>query len=135
MTAHLQGQTLLDLPEAEVPLAVTGLRHFPEDVSEGAQEEDSRPAASHLKHDREGNFQYKTTKQCYEEFPAMVHSGFLLNPPAVEHDGSEHVEGPQSGNRRRPAVVDEQDKKRPRFPGEKQSADGYLREVLARRGW
>ena len=84
-----------------------------------AQEEDAQPATSHLKSDKEGSFQYKTTKQCYEEFPAMVHSGFLLKPPVLEHTISDHEEGPQTGSRRRPAVVDKEDKTRPRYPGEK----------------
>lgn len=96
--------------------------------------DDAIHASSHLKHDKEGNFQYKSTKQCYEEFPAMVHSGFLLNPPVVEQDISELEEGPQTGNRRRPGVVDKEDRRRPRFPGEKQSPEGYLRELLTRRG-
>lgn len=114
----------------------TGLRHFPEDMLEEVPDNSDDPsnASSHLKRDKEGNFQYKTTKQCYEEFPAMVHSGFLLNPPVIEQDVSELEEGPQTGHRRRPGVVDEEDRNRPRFPGEKQSTEGYLRELLTRRG-
>ena len=64
----------------------------------------------------------------------MVHSGFLLKTPVVEQDVSELQEGPQTGHRQRPAVVDKEDKRRPRFPGEKQSPEGYLRELLTRRG-
>ena len=96
--------------------------------------DDAIRASSHLKNDREGNFQYKTTKQCYDEFPAMVHSGFLLKPLVVEQDVSELEEGPQTGHRRRPGVVDEEDRRRPRFPGETQSPEGYLRELFTRRG-
>ena len=90
--------------------------------------------SSHLKRDKEGKFDYKTTKQCYEEFPAMVHSGFLLKIPNIEQDVSQLEEGPQTGHRRRPAVVDKEDKKRPRFPGETQSPEDYRRELLTRRG-
>lgn len=124
-----------DIP-ADKSYAGAGLRHFPEDVVEEALDgsDDATSASSHLKCDKEGNFQYKTTKQCYEEFPAMVHSGFLLNPPVVQQDVSELEEGPQTGHRRRPDVIDEGDRRRPRFPGEKQSTEGYLRELLTRRG-
>lgn len=113
--------------------AGAGLRHFPEDVLE---EDNDHPigSSSHLKRDKEGKFEYKTTKQCYEEFPAMVHSGFLLKPLDVEQDVSELEEGPQTGHRRRPAVVDKEDKKRPRFPGETQSPEDLQRELLTRRG-
>ena len=116
--------------------AGAGLRHFPEDVIEETLDNNDQGinASSHLKHDKEGNFLYKTTKQCYEEFPAMVHSGFLLNPPVIQQDVSELEEGPQTGHRRRPGVIDEGDRRRPRFPGEKQSPEGYLRELLTRRG-
>jgi len=113
-----------------------GLRHFPEDVSEDSPDEasDGRSASGPLKQDKEGNFQYKTTKQCYEEFPAMVHSGFLLHPPQTVPSPSELQEGPQTGHRRRPEVIDLEDRNRPRIPGEKKSAEEYLRELLARRG-
>ena len=116
--------------------AGAGLRHFPEDVLEESLDDSDHPIrnSSHLKCDKEGKFDYKTTKQCYEEFPAMVHSGFLLKIPNVEQDVSELEEGPQTGHRRRPAVVDEEDKKRPRFPGETQSPEDYRRELLTRRG-
>lgn len=114
----------------------TGLRHFPEDVTEDCEDDNTAytPLPSHLKQSKDGNFQYKTTKQCYEEFPAMVHSGFLLHPPQAVQSLLELEEGPQTGQRRRPAVVDLEDRMRPRIPGEKQSAKEYLRELLARRG-
>lgn len=114
----------------------TGLRHFPEDVLEESLDESDHPSRtpSHLKRDREGKFDYKTTKQCYEEFPAMVHSGFLLKLPIIKQNVSDLEEGPQTGHRRRPPVVDKEDKKRPRFPGETQSPEEYLRELHTRRG-
>lgn len=113
----------------------TGLRHFPEDVAEESSEtfHDGRSSTRHLKQQRGGNFQYKTTKQCYEEFPAMVHSGFLLQPPQPVRSPLVLEEGPQTGQRRRPEVIDLKDRTRPRIPGEKQSAEEYLRELLARR--
>ena len=82
---------------------------------------------------QKGIFQFKTTKQCYEEFPAMVHSGILLHPPQAVPSPLELQEGPQTGSRRRPAVIDLEDRNRPRIPGEKQSAEEYLRELLTRR--
>ncbi|KAL0024496.1 hypothetical protein WJX77_009917 [Trebouxia sp. C0004] len=114
----------------------TGLRHFPEDVTEDSEDDNTphRSLPSHLKQSKDGNFQYKTTKQCYEEFPAMVHSGFLLHPPQAVQSPLELEEGPQTGQRRRPPVIDLEDRTRPRIPGEKQSAEEYLRELLARRG-
>ncbi|KAA6428234.1 hypothetical protein WJX79_004625 [Trebouxia sp. C0005] len=114
----------------------TGLRHFPEDITEDSEDTNTsqRSPPGHLKQSKDGNFQYKTTKQCYEEFPAMVHSGFLLHPPQAGQSPLELEEGFQTGQRRRPAVVDLEDRMRPRIPGEKQSAEGYLRELLARRG-
>ncbi len=117
-------------------LTAAGLRHFPEDVAEDSEDDKipDRSPPSHLKQSKEGNFQYKTTKQCYEEFPAMVHSGFLLLPPQTVQSPLELEEGPQTGQRRRPAVIDLEDRTRPRIPGEKQSAEEYLRELLARRG-
>ena len=116
-------------------LTAAGLRHFPEDVTEDSEDDNAphKSLPSHLKQSKDGNFQYKTTKQCYEEFPAMVHSGFLLHPPQAVQSPLELEEGPQTGQRRRPALIDLEDRTRPRIPGEKQSAE-YLRELLARRG-
>lgn len=129
----MQHSTLCSISE---DLTAAGLRHFPEDVTEDSEDDNTphKSLPSHLKQSKDGNFQYKTTKQCYEEFPAMVHSGFLLHPPQAVQSPLELEEGPQTGQRRRPAVIDFKDKTRPRIPGEKQSAEGYLRELLARRG-
>ena len=65
----------------------------------------------------------------------MVHSSTLLDIPCrIEAvDGLE--EGPESGRRRRPAIGDIDDRRRPRIPGEKQSADFFLRELHTKRGW
>lgn len=114
----------------------TGLRHFPEDAVEDNLNSATagRQQPGHAKQEREGHFQYKTTKQCYEEFPAMVHSSWPLNNICNVVTPSGLEEGPESGRRRRPGISEVDDRRRPRIPGETQSAEFLLRELHAKRG-
>ena len=112
----------------------TGLRHFPEEDDVVSAAEHSSQLAAHAKRIKEGNFQFKSSKQCYEEFPGLVRSGFLLpSSQTLQPVELDLQEGPLSGQRQRPDVVDLADKKRPRIPGERQSPEALLREVVARR--
>lgn len=111
------------------------MRHFPEDNSDILEAtEHASHAAAHAKRIKQGNFQFKSAKECYEEFPALVRSSILLRPSQVsEPDEPAWQEGPLSGQRQRPDVVDFDDFHRPRIPGERQSQDTLLREVITRR--
>lgn len=112
----------------------TGLRHFPEDDDMSDEAEYASQMAAHAKRIKQGNFQYKSSKECYEEFPALVRSSTLLHPSQSFQPAELDLEaGPLSGHRQRPNVVDLEDKKRPRIPGEPQSQDILLREVITRR--
>ena len=93
-----------------------GLRHFPEDAAEDMFESAvaGRQQPGHAKQEREGHFQYKTTKQCYEEFAAMVHSSWPLNNICNVATPSGLEEGPESGQRRRPGIGEIDDRRRPR---------------------
>jgi len=66
-------------------LTAAGLRHFPEDVAEDSEDDKipDRSLPSHLKQSKEGNFQYKTRKQCHEEFPAWFTAGFCCVLPRL----------------------------------------------------
>lgn len=116
-------------------MTYAGLRHFPEDiedVTDAAQH--AYQMAAHAKRIKQGNFQFKSSKECYEEFPALVRSSTLLRPSQVNQPAQLTLqEGPLSGQRQRPGVVDPDDKRRPRIPGETESQDTLLREVFTRR--
>lgn len=114
-------------------LHMAGLRHFPEEDESAITSEHSSLLAAHAKDTKQGHFQFKSSRECYEEFPILVHSGTLLHPSQIPQPTFDIQEGPLSGNRRRPGVVDLEDFKRPRIPGELQSQDVLLREVTTRR--
>ena len=120
--------------EAKLAFCTAGLRHFPEDDDMSDETEHASQMAAHAKRIKQGNFQYKSSKECYEEFPALVRSSTLLHPLQTFDPAELDLEaGPLSGHRQRPNVVDLEDKKRPRIPGEPQTQDILLREVIARR--
>lgn len=119
---------------AELALCIVGLRHFPEDDDISDETEHASQMAAHAKRTKQGNFQYKSSKECYEEFPTLVRSSTLLHPSQTFQPAELDLEaGPLSGHRQRPNAVDLEDKKRPRIPGEAHSQDILLREVITRR--